>query len=789
MNKRQSKRQRDIKTKLMAAICMLLVSSIMMVSTTYAWFTLSTAPEVTGINTAVGANGNLEMALQPLNGNSDLITSDVGDSDDAWVLKNTTWGNLVDVSDNSTYGLNNVMLYPAALNATDGVIAENPLAIPAYGPDGRISQLEYEKTITGVYNPNKKFLEGFTGSLGGVDQTVTKAYGVRAVGVSSDMSDRQLAYRAATTAANTAAAKAKSVASQSLTANGAALADIAIKHATSDTTETYTKTELIPLQTMLNTLLGTDPNAVDGALEYIEEALIQYALAEALNDVSDDTYATTVEAYEGATLATLSTLVGDKMPAVTNVIGKLQTAVTNVTNAKSTIDTLLADTSKTSYAWGDFSDALSKLVNPNLMQINGVPVSELKLDWKYIEGEELPDGTYVAEGETDEDKPGKAGYVYYEADKTPYPNMQRVVDAVLGGGDGLQLIIASGAGVYADIADYCGDYSAAVKLSKVSYGGMSVSNLNAKMTTKTSQKPTHLADAQAAVRSFQAGQGGGSSAAINDYYGYIIDLAFRTNVAGSNLMLQGEAVDRVYSDGTNEATMGHGATMTFTSTDTAFSAAQVKSLMNCIRVVFFDTDDRNIIGYARLDQASAETADNGAITMQLVMYDEEAETPAPAADQTIMALEQNTITELSVMVYLDGATITNADVANGVSSMTGTMNLQFSSSATLTPMDYTALKEGTGDTPATPTYTAEDVTTGTVSTGYAATIKYVSDGTNNKLVAVVTKDSQPVTSGVTVKIGDADASYQTLGSYSGWVVDGGTTKPTEAVNVTVTPTT
>ena len=63
MNKKMSKRQRDIKSKLMAAVAMLLVSSIMMVSTTYAWFTLSTAPEVTGITTSVGANGNLEIAL------------------------------------------------------------------------------------------------------------------------------------------------------------------------------------------------------------------------------------------------------------------------------------------------------------------------------------------------------------------------------------------------------------------------------------------------------------------------------------------------------------------------------------------------------------------------------------------------------------------------------------------------------------------------------------------------------------------------------------------------------
>ena len=80
MNKNQPKRRRDIKTKLLAAIGMLLVSSIMMVSTTYAWFTLSTAPEVKGINTAVGANGNLEMALLPTDGLLSSITTGVGDS-------------------------------------------------------------------------------------------------------------------------------------------------------------------------------------------------------------------------------------------------------------------------------------------------------------------------------------------------------------------------------------------------------------------------------------------------------------------------------------------------------------------------------------------------------------------------------------------------------------------------------------------------------------------------------------------------------------------------------------
>ena len=63
VNKTVDKRQKDIQKKLSAAILMLLVSSIMMVSSTYAWFTLSTAPEVKGIQATIGGNGNLEIAL------------------------------------------------------------------------------------------------------------------------------------------------------------------------------------------------------------------------------------------------------------------------------------------------------------------------------------------------------------------------------------------------------------------------------------------------------------------------------------------------------------------------------------------------------------------------------------------------------------------------------------------------------------------------------------------------------------------------------------------------------
>ena len=92
---KKSKRKQDIKSKLLAAIAMLMVATIMMVSSTYAWFTLSTAPEVQGITTTVGANGNLEIALSPFSGDPAAVTSGVGDADKEWLLKNLTWGNLM----------------------------------------------------------------------------------------------------------------------------------------------------------------------------------------------------------------------------------------------------------------------------------------------------------------------------------------------------------------------------------------------------------------------------------------------------------------------------------------------------------------------------------------------------------------------------------------------------------------------------------------------------------------------------------------------------------------------
>ena len=104
---------KGIQKKLVAAIAMVLVASIMVVTSSYAWFTLSTAPEVTGITTSVGSNGNLEIALR--NGSVESITNSEGYS---FPAANNYWGNLVDLS-NEMYHLDDITLMPSALTAVE----------------------------------------------------------------------------------------------------------------------------------------------------------------------------------------------------------------------------------------------------------------------------------------------------------------------------------------------------------------------------------------------------------------------------------------------------------------------------------------------------------------------------------------------------------------------------------------------------------------------------------------------------------------------------------------------
>ena len=214
----------SVRTKLAAAVAMLLVSTIMLTTTTYAWFVLSTAPEVKGMSTTVGSNGSLEIALLNDSRDTTAITSGVGDSsaaDGDVVRANTHWGNIVDLS-SAPYGLTNDMakLYPAALNLNaEGkklVSNTNLLKTPTYGVDGRVNEI--------AANTNAgKYVDGTYQSNG--------SYGVRLVGTVDHADPKAQYFSNMKTNYNSRTDSAKTNAQAYLTSDGAKLVNLVMKHA------------------------------------------------------------------------------------------------------------------------------------------------------------------------------------------------------------------------------------------------------------------------------------------------------------------------------------------------------------------------------------------------------------------------------------------------------------------------------------------------------------------------------------------------------------------------------
>lgn len=640
-----------VKKKLTAAIAMLLVATIMMVSSTYAWFTLSTAPEVTGITTSVGANGNLEMALltKDTYNHTDAITSTVGDSSAAQEVTkaNITWGNLVDLSD-ASYGLNNIKLLPSRLLAKNGTIANltAAIAVADYGNDGRVTALN-DGTVSGIYQ--KK---------GDSDATMIfkvsdNEYGVRALGTASGMSQQQLAYRNAQGYMATYTAQAKTYAQQSLNLYGSQLANIAVQHATAsgetDTT-TYTKADAEAINGMLDQLTLSK--------KALEKALMYTVLAKvASKEGSADKYA----AVKAAVEASDATLEKVEQAATTAFVPSDTNGYVGAKNAWNamTIPAKIDTITKVSFEWSDMQAAVDGLMDTRKLKLNGIAVNEIK------------------QGD----------------------NISTIVNSVLGG-NGLTLTMDPDSGIYDYVAKACGNFSANVTIKEISYGNISAKNVKATMTTGSNVSPAYMVKALTYAVGYGAPeQAAGEVKAITDTYAYAIDLAFRTNAANANLQLQTEAAQRIYDGSTVQDTQGAGSNFTFTL-GANFTEATAKALAGCIYVVFVD-DTGTVVGTAGLDTSERGWTPSGSgykanLIMKTATFDANGKITVGAAAQTstITALPQNQAKVLTAYVYLNGDQVDNSMVAaNGAVSMVGSLNLQFSTDQTLTPMDYTPLQQ------------------------------------------------------------------------------------------------
>ena len=607
-----------LKSKLMGAVAMLLVSAIMVSSATYAWFVLSTHPEVKGMSTTVGSNGALEIALLNNTTGKDLSTvkAEVGDSTKGVTVSNETWGNIVDLS-NASYGLEKITLYPAALNATGTGAAVTfashsaLLKYAKYGTDGRITELAAD-TAAG-----KRNAEG-TGFF--ADTTDNPDYGVRAIGTTTKASAGALALETAKSNYSAAVAAAGNSVKTALGTHQATLSAIATTHAneTKAAPATYTANDVAAINASLD--------AVKSAAEKLQEALKWASAARELSENGG----VTVPSLESITLNT-------EYQEMFDALGGIATdASTNKITAENT-----------SYGWDEIQTAYQHLMNTNSMifQPNGRTSTYTVDTLKEITIEE-----------------GAA-----------------MINA------GAKITLKAGA--FVSITDYVGSFETGKFDLQFTYKGQTATAKNSNYVVETRENPVKMAAITTVVATLTAKDGGSAQAAINNVYGYIVDLAFQTNIAG-DLQLQSEGVKRVSSDAST-ATQGGGTLFTV---DGDVDAAALAAM----RVVFIGSGNK-ILAVGKFD--AAPTTDGGkAYALHLYDYtfvDGVLKVTTKKEADTITTLEANTPVAVSALVYLDGD---NTSYAQG--GIKGTLNLQFKHSADLNPMtyDFSAATTGGSDT-------------------------------------------------------------------------------------------
>ena len=157
-----------LKEKLGVAALGLVIAALVSVSATFAWITLSRAPEVTAIDTTLSANGALEIALNRGETPEDADIDESAAFDEALTAANIRWGNLINLNDPS-YGIADLTLRPAQLNTA--ALTTNPFWSAVYGQDGRITELDSRYIYT-KYSENDKIFVAADGS---------QDYGVRAI--------------------------------------------------------------------------------------------------------------------------------------------------------------------------------------------------------------------------------------------------------------------------------------------------------------------------------------------------------------------------------------------------------------------------------------------------------------------------------------------------------------------------------------------------------------------------------------------------------------------------------
>ncbi len=136
---------KHLKQKLILATAMMLLAAVMLSSVSFAWYTLSTNPEIKGMSATVSSNENLEIALWNTGDTETTVDTRseaaAGEAQGSANGNPYTWGNQIDLTDK----INSVTLEPVRYSA-------GSFQYPQYGLDGRVANFaDASATEYGAY--------------------------------------------------------------------------------------------------------------------------------------------------------------------------------------------------------------------------------------------------------------------------------------------------------------------------------------------------------------------------------------------------------------------------------------------------------------------------------------------------------------------------------------------------------------------------------------------------------------------------------------------------------------
>lgn len=715
--------QKQVTGKLMAAISMLLVSAILMCLTSYAWFILSTAPEVSNLKTTAGANGALEIALQSTNeaGNGRAeITSAVGSSHavKSAAESNTYWGNVVDLTEG--YGLDNIQLYPSRLKTKATTVNGKTsytvdtgtiLQVPQFGQDGRVtSLLNATKTH---YNKDGQFVTGANWGvnvLGAVnpdnkaeDNTITLTY--RRDTVLKQAREKVAAYRT----------ELRDKMETTIADNSMGIMGFLIKFSI-EQYEVAHPNEECPLpappdefNAAVKGYVATMETVVANAVDALRWALLANAAADEKNFPSADD-------------AKMQELGEIYSKSVSNMPLTGEESVFSYATAYGYQE--LASAAEAMAAAVTRVNTAGNLVKDGQVGNAGVQLVSLAQTFMYGSKAGSADGgvesaaaaisydlTIDYRRMTPENPAGLAteDTIFTVAHTTPdQTNLFSAIAMVIGdysgdmniwlesmgddeediwvseepAGDGTKLtytIKATGGTVYSDWAevdnlkDTDGNYIDTPRMGTLGQVSKQIAGINAPGTI---QVKITRSDVTA--------------------YGYSVDLAFKSS-EDTELLLQQTGIDRVSGDDENPDLLGGGSTVQFTVAGD-MTEEQIRNMLRGFYIVFMNSGTGAIYKVGAVDPDSIAITwlpFPTTVTAKLALYE-----PAFGADGTlslgskvgdnvITAMAADTELDMTAVVYLNGDTVDSTvfSATQGL-SLNGGVNLQFASSVALTPMDY-----------------------------------------------------------------------------------------------------